>query len=76
MYLSVFAGTFLFLWIITKYQTPVAAGIALIIAMLFFGTMANPAVTMMSYFAGSLSQSNMFKTVLAQLLAAYTITRL
>lgn len=71
-----FLGTVLFLWALTQYQTPLAAGIALALVMMLFGTTANPAVCLMSYFAGSLSQMTMLRTVATQVLAAYLVTKM
>lgn len=71
--LAEFLGTFLFLFAVAKYGTPLAAGIAFALALFLFGGDCNPAITFMKHFAGTVSQMNVIKTVAVQLLAAYAV---
>lgn len=71
--LAEFLGTFIVLYAVAKYGTPLAAGLAFAGALYFLGGHLNPAITFMKYFAGSMSQMALLKMVAVQVLAAYAV---
>lgn len=72
-----FIGTFVFLYAVAKYGTPLAVGLALALAIYFFGHMSgghyNPAVTFMKFLKGGMSQTMFLQYAVAQLAAAYAL---
>lgn len=79
MLVGEFVGTSILLYAVSKYGTPLAVGLALALSAYFFGHLSgghyNPAVSMMKYIQGSVSQMMMMKYVAVQLLAAYVMVK-
>jgi aquaporin Z len=72
-----FFGSFVILYAVAKYGTPLAIGLAVALALYFFGHMSgghfNPAVTFAKFLKGGMSQQTFLKYVVAQLAAAYAL---
>ena len=72
-----FLGTFLLLWVIAKYGTPLTVGAGLALSVYLFGHLSgghfNPAVSFMKYLAGSMSRNTFLKYAIVQMLAAYVL---
>lgn len=74
-----FLGTFVFLYAVAKYGTPLAVGLGLAIAVYAFGHLSgghyNPAVTFMKLLMGSVSQKTFIKYTAVQLIAAFALVK-
>ena len=67
--------TLLFLWVVMKYPTPLNVGLGLALALYLGGKHVNPAISMMKFFKGQLSQQSMLTMVGSHVAAAYVAAK-